>query len=266
MAATWHEGRFCSGPALAALIGALLIQVGANFANDYSDFKKGADTEERMGPTRVTQAGLLSPKQVLLGTVFVFALACVAGFYLLWVGGWPVAAIGIASILAAITYVGGPFPYGYRGLGEVFVFLFFGLAATAGTMFVQAGSVTVLGWLCAVPVGFLATAILVVNNLRDIETDAKAGKRTLAVMFGHRFALAEYRILLVASFAASACLAASVPWALVTWVCLPMADKLWSRAGTEQGKALNAVLADTARLELMYGVLLAIGLVVVPGR
>ena len=191
-AAAFKDNVFQFGPALAALLGALLIQIGANFANDVFDYKKGADTAERLGPTRVTQAGMLSPGQVYAGMVVVFGLATLIGVYLVLVAGWAVILIGVFSILAALAYTGGPFPLGYNGLGDIFVFIFFGLVAVCGTYFVQAGTLGALAWWGALPVGFLATAILVVNNLRDVKTDRIAGKKTLAVRFGESGARAEY--------------------------------------------------------------------------
>ena len=172
------------GPALAALLGALAIQVGANLANDVSDFRRGADSETRIGPPRVTQLGLLSERQVVAGMWTAFAAATLAGLYLVAVAGWPVVAVGLASIAAALAYTGGPWPFGYRGLGEVFTFVFFGLVAVAGTYYVQAEELTAGVLAATVPVGLTVTAILMVNNIRDIETDAAAGKRTLAVMIG----------------------------------------------------------------------------------
>ncbi len=172
----FHLGVFC-----AALLAALLLQVGANLANDVFDFHKGADAHQRLGPTRVTQAGLLLPEQVYRGMWLVFGVASLLGLYLIWMAGWPILVIGVASILAAIAYTGGPFPFGYYGLGEFFVFLFFGLAAVCGTYYAHLHSLDILAIVSSLPMGFLITAILVVNNLRDIETDRLAGKRTLAV-------------------------------------------------------------------------------------
>lgn len=262
-----HTGHFQPGPALAALAGALLIQIGANFANDVSDFKKGADTAERLGPTRVTQAGLLSARQVTFGAAFVFGLAVLIGFYLVWVGGWPIVAIGLASIVAAITYVGGPLPYGYRGMGDLFVFLFFGLAAVVGTYYVQAKATHPVAWWAAAPIGLLATAILVVNNLRDIDTDRQAGKRTLAVIFGRRATRAEYAVLLTVAYLippAMVGLRLASYFVLLPWISVPIALGLNRRIRTTEGRPLNPVLGETARLELIYGVLFAIGLIV-PG-
>ena len=171
-------------PALAAMGGALLLQIGVNLANDYFDFKKGIDSVDRLGPIRVTQTGLISPKQVMVGIVVTFGCSLLVGFYLVMVGGWPILFAGTASILSALAYSGGPCPLASLGLGDLFVFVFFGLVAVCGTYYVQALTLTWLVMGAAVPVGFLITAILVVNNLRDIEGDAKTGKRTLAVRLG----------------------------------------------------------------------------------
>lgn len=190
------EGVFSFGPALAALLGALLIQIGTNLANDVFDFKKGADTGERLGPMRVTQAGLLSPEQVMQGMWATFGLAVVVGLYLVYVGGWPIVLVGLLSIAAGIAYTGGPFPLGYNGLGDIFVFIFFGLVAVCGTYYVQAQAISRVAYFAAIPIGLLATAILVVNNLRDIETDKKVGKKTLAVRLGREGAQMEYVLLI----------------------------------------------------------------------
>ena len=263
-AVAWHAGAFAWGPALAALLGALLLQIGANLANDVFDFQKGADTQDRLGPVRVTSAGLLTPGQVLIGMWVTFGLAALVGLYLAWVGGWPVVIIGVASILAAIAYTGGPFPLGYNGLGEVFVFIFFGLAAVCGTYFVQAGEVAALAWWVAVPIGLLATAIIVVNNLRDIDTDRAAGKRTLAVRLGARGAQIEYALLIALAYAIPV-----VMWlagigpagVLLTWVSLPRAALLVRMIFSVRGKPLNAALAGTGQVELSYALLFAVGLI-----
>ena len=197
------------GPALAALFGALFLQIGANFANDVFDYEKGADTAERLGPTRAVQAGLISARGMRLGMLVVFALALALGIYLTTVAGPVILVIGLASIASAIAYTGGPYPLGYHGLGDVFVFVFFGLVAVCGTAFVEIGQVPALSLACALPVGALATAILVVNNLRDRVTDAGAGKRTLAVRFGRGFAIGQYRALIAVSYLTPLALAVS---------------------------------------------------------
>jgi len=193
-ALAWRDGDFTPFAALAALVFALLIQIGTNFANDYYDFIKGADTAERVGPRRAVAAGLVKPavmKRVMIG---VFAAAFLVGLTLLAYGGWPLLAIGVASILCGVAYTGGPYPLGYNGLGDVFVFIFFGLVAVVTTYFVQASVVTGDAWIIGAGIGALAANILVVNNYRDVETDAKAGKRTLVVRFGRGFARAQFVI------------------------------------------------------------------------
>jgi 1,4-dihydroxy-2-naphthoate polyprenyltransferase len=256
-------GHFAFFPAVAALVGALLLQIGANFANDLFDFLRGADTAARVGPMRVTQAGLLAPRQVRVGMWAVFAAAALIGVYLIAVGGWPVVLIGLAAILAAIAYTGGPFPLGYHGLGEVFVFLFCGLAAVGGTYYVQAGAMRAAAWWAAVPMGLLAVAIIVVNNLRDIDTDRAAGKHTLAVHFGERGARAEYTVLVVIAYLMPVAMWATrvaSAWVLLALLSLPLVPPLLRRLHGERGRALNGVLAGTARLELIYGLLFALGL------
>ncbi|HEY7909802.1 MAG TPA: 1,4-dihydroxy-2-naphthoate polyprenyltransferase [Thermomicrobiales bacterium] len=257
-------GQFALFPALAALVGALLLQIGANFANDLFDFLRGADTAERVGPLRVTQAGLLSPRQVRAGMWAVFAAAALIGVYLIAVGGWPVVLIGLTAILAAIAYTGGPFPLGYHGLGELFVFLFFGLAAVGGTYEVQARSVDAVAWWAAVPIGLLAVAIIVVNNLRDIATDRAAGKRTLAVRFGEGATHMEYIALIAIAYAVPPVMwitgVVVSAWMLLPLLSLPLMPSLVRRVLRERGRPLNGVLAGTARLELVYGLLFALGL------
>ncbi|MFW9998468.1 MAG: 1,4-dihydroxy-2-naphthoate polyprenyltransferase [Candidatus Odinarchaeota archaeon] len=259
------EQVFSLWPALAALLGALLIQIGTNFANDVFDYKKGADTTERLGPMRVTQAGLLTPRQVLLGMWAAFGLAALAGLYLIWVGGWPVVVIGVLSIVAGIAYTGGPFPLGYKGLGDLFVFIFFGLVAVCGTYYVQAGTVSPTAVWAAAPMGLLATNILVVNNLRDIDTDRAVGKKTLAVRLGVRGTQIEYLLLLIGSYAAPPLMwlvNGLTPWVMLTWLSAPLAVSLWQQILREKGRALNVALAGTARLELVYGVLLSVGMII----
>jgi 1,4-dihydroxy-2-naphthoate octaprenyltransferase len=259
-ALAWADGHFTLLPMLAALAAALLLQIGSNFANDYFDFFKGADTHERMGPTRVTAAGLLTPAAVRWGMVVVFGLAALIGLYLISVAGWPILALGAAAIIAALLYSGGPLPYGYYGLGELFVFLFFGLAAVVGTYYVQALTLTNQVWLAAVPVGALITGVLVVNNYRDRATDAQANKRTLAVLLGERGARTEYIALLALAYIATALLALDSLWLLLPFASLPLAWRLVQDIRTKTGRALNQTLAGTARLSLIYSILLSIGL------
>lgn len=257
------DGVARAGPALAALVGALLIQIGTNFTNDYYDFKKGADTHERIGPQRVTQSGLISPRTVLAAALLCFGLAIAVGSYLVWVGGWPIVAIGLLSVLSGYAYTGGPFPLGYNGLGDLFVFVFFGLVAVGGTYYVQALGLSPAVWPPAVAVGALGTAILVTNNLRDIPTDVKVGKRTLAVRFGATAARVEYSVLLAVAFACPVVTVLSHQgsvWALLALLAAPAAIPPLRRVLTQTGGALNPALGGTARLQLLFGVLYAVGL------
>jgi 1,4-dihydroxy-2-naphthoate octaprenyltransferase len=250
-------------PALAALLGAFLLQIGTNFANDVFDHEKGADTEARLGPTRAAASGLLTPRALYVGMIVSFGLALAVGIYLIAVAGWPILAIGVASILSGIAYTGGPYPLGYHGLGDVFVMIFFGFVAVCGTAYVQLDAVPRDAWIASVPVGALATAILVVNNVRDRVTDVHAGKRTLAVRFGRRAGEAEYLLLLVASYAAPVALAVlhRSPWPLLPLLSLPIGIKLFRDLHRLEGAPLNVTLAGTAKLLLAHGVLLAGGLV-----
>ena len=263
-AITSAAGQFKAGPAAAALWGSVFLQIGSNFANDVFDYEKGADTAERLGPTRATQAGLLTARQVKGGMVVSFLLAFLAGVYLTAVAGWPIVVIGLCSIAAAIAYTGGPYPLGYNGLGEVFVFLFFGLVAVPGTVFVQTGTVLPSAWLAALPVGLLAAAVLVVNNVRDHETDRVAGKRTLAVRHGRAFGVGMYLAFLVVSWLAPIALVVlrlSTPWALLPLLTAPLGLRLWSTLRQERsGPALNQCLAGTARMLFFFGVLFSLGL------
>ncbi|AQS58129.1 1,4-dihydroxy-2-naphthoate polyprenyltransferase [Desulforamulus ferrireducens] len=249
-------------PALAALLVSLLLQIGSNLANDVFDFKKGKDTEERTGPLRVTQAGLLTPRQVMVGMGVVFVLAFVLGLYLTWVGGWVILALGIAAIISAIAYTGGPYPLGYHGLGDIFVFLFFGPVAVCGTYYVQAGSLSSAAWWGSLPMGFLITAVLVVNNYRDLPQDKKTGKRTIAVRLGPAATRWEYYLLVAASFAVPLLmwlLGIASPWIFCAWLSLPLVLPLIRDMQTKEGRPLNATLAGTARLSLVFGVLFSIG-------
>lgn len=250
-------------PFLAALFGACLIQIGTNLANDYFDFKHGADNADRLGPVRVTQQGLATPREVLWATTVAFGLAVLVGTYLVAVGGYPIVAIGLASILAGIAYTGGPFPLGYNGLGEVFVFLFFGLVAVLGTLYVQAHALMPVAWYVALPVGFLSSAINVVNNLRDIDTDRLAGKKTMAARFGARFTRIEYAALVLGSYLVVLALVALRmlhPLALSVLLTLPMAWKLNRSVHRDVGATLNKTLAGTGQLLLLFGILLSVGL------
>jgi 1,4-dihydroxy-2-naphthoate octaprenyltransferase len=262
-AAAWADGYFRPGPFVAALIAALLIQIGTNLANDYFDFRKGADTAERLGPVRITQSGLVPAETVRTATAIVFGLAALIGVYLSVVGGLPILVIGVLSIAAGVLYTGGPWPLAYHGLGDLTVLLFFGLVAVLGTYHLHAGSVTQAAVVVALPVAALVTAILVVNNLRDIATDRVAGKRTLAVRFGQGGTRAEYLLLVVAAYlippVAWIVLGAS-PWVLLPWLTVPLAIKLVGIVLRQEGRPLNAALAGTGRLHLAFGVLWAIAI------
>ncbi len=263
-ALAYQAGSFQLGPALAALAGALLIQIGTNFANDVFDFKKGADTAERVGPTRATSAGWVTAGQMLTATIVAFGLATLCGLYLTWVGGWPIVLIGLASIAAGVAYTGGPFPLGYNGLGDVFVFIFFGLVAVGGSYYVQAGAPTPLVWWLAIGLGLLCVNIIVVNNLRDVDTDRKAGKRTLAVRLGPTAARWQYVLCQAGAFVAAlgAWVTGAGPvWVLLTLLALPLAIR-WARVvWRENGRALNPALAASGQIELVYAVLASVGLI-----
>lgn len=250
-------------PALAALIGALLLQVGSNLANDLFDFENGADGADRIGPPRASQLGLLSGSEMRTGIAAVFGAAAVTGVYLIGVGGWPVAVAGSLSILAALAYTGGPWPFGYRGLGDAAVFLFFGVVAVVGTTYVQTLVFSGLAFSASIPVGCLATAILVVNNARDIETDAAAGKRTLAVRLGRSGARWEYRLLVFGAFAALPVFpltGLASPAVLAPLLLLPVAIRLERVVATQtDGPALNEVLGATARMGFFFCLLFAAG-------
>jgi len=260
-----HDGAFRPLPALAALLGSLLLQIGVNLANDYFDYVKGVEQPDRKGPIRVTQAGLIPPKQVRNGMIATFVLSAVIGVYLIIVGGWPILAIGVASILSALAYSGGPFPLASHGLGDLFVFIFFGLSAVCGTYWVQALKLSTLVILTAVPPGLLITAILVVNNLRDIEQDRRAGKNTLAVILGETEARVEYAMLLLAAYLIPVSLLAAgqmKAWVLLPLVTIPLGIQLVRAiTGPNEGPPMNKALAGTAQLALFYSVLFSLGIV-----
>lgn len=263
-ALAWQARGFAAGPAAAALLGALLLQVGSNFANDVYDYEKGADTDARLGPLRVTQAGLLTPPEVKRGMWVVFGLAVLAGLYLAWVAGWPVVAIGLASIAAAIAYTGGPLPFGYRGLGDLFVLLFFGFVAVCGTAWVQMGRIPEAAWPAGLMVGALATAILVVNNVRDHETDRIAGKRTLPVVLGRGAGVLEYGVLLTGAYVVAWWMVWTnlvAEWALLAFLTLPFPVVLFLRLRKHRGPILNATLAHTAQLLFAFCLLFSVGVV-----
>ena len=265
-ALAWTEGTLKVLTFIAALLGALFIQVGTNLSNDYSDARRGADTEDRLGPVRVTAGGLVPPKQVLVATYVAFGLAVLAGSYLIATAGWELLLVGAASILAGVLYTGGPRPYGYEGLGEVFVFLFFGVVAVTGSYFAQVERIEWEALVLAVPVGLLASAILVVNNVRDLETDRRAGKRTLAVRLGRSRARGLYGAMVYLAF-----LAVPVPWlagspdltawVLLPWVALPLAVPVVRVVrNRSDGPSLNGALARTGMLQLVFCALLSAGI------
>lgn len=262
-ALAWQDGFLRIDALLVCLFTALLLQIGSNLANDVFDYERGTDTPERLGPTRVTQAGLLTPSQVKTGMAVVFGVAAILGLYLAYLGGLPIILIGIAAIISAIAYTGGPFPLGYYGLGDIFVFIFFGLASVAGTYYVQAGFVSPAAWWMTIPPGMIITAILVVNNLRDLENDRKAGKRTLAVIFGERITKTQYIICLVLAYLIMpiASWVGIVPWtSLLTWISLPIAYQAARVTLTQKGRPLNAALASTGQTALLFSLLFWAGL------
>ena len=254
-AAAIGDGRFRLLPALAALLGSALIQIGTNLANDVFDGLRGTDGPDRVGPLRVTAAGLLAPRQVMAGMVLIFALAVAVGVYLVWVGGWPIVWIGTLGILSGILYTGGPWPLGYHGLGDLFVFIFFGPVAVGGTYYVQAGTVNLRVLAAGAAVGALATAILVVNNLRDRVTDARVGKRTLAVRFGQQMTRHYYWALLALAYGLAVMLCRS--WiGLLPLLSVPIAAGLIRVVSTrDDGPSLNEALAGTAKLLALFSLL-----------
>ena len=268
-AALGSGAAFRPDAAVACLAVALLLQIVANLANDLADFRRGADTPDRTGPVRVAAAGLLTERRLEVGIAAVVAAAAMVGLYLAILGGPGMLALGAVAVVSALAYTGGPWPYGYRGLGEVFVFAFFGLMAVGATAYLQAGRVEPVYLVAAVPIGALITGILIVNNLRDVPTDRAAGKRTLAVTFGEGFAKAEYyATILVAACVPVALLVAHAagPAVLLPLLAGVMAPPLIREIrsvgpGTDR-RRLNLVLKGTARLSLVYGVLFAIGLAV----
>jgi 1,4-dihydroxy-2-naphthoate polyprenyltransferase len=255
----FHPLRF-----VAALIGALFIQVGTNLSNDYSDARRGADTEDRLGPVRVTAGGLVPPRRVLVATYVSFGVAVLAGVYLIVVAGWQLLLVGAASILAGVLYTGGPRPYGYEGLGEVFVFLFFGIVAVAGSFFVQVKYLTWEAFALAVPVGLIAAAILVVNNIRDLETDRRAGKRTLAVRLGRANTRTMYAVIVYLAYVLTPVTWAFGPlhaWVMLPWLTLPLAAALVRTVRNRtDGASLNLALARNGMLQLAFCILLSAGL------
>ena len=263
-ALSYHDGIFYHFIFFMTLLAAVLIQVGANFANDVYDFEKGSDREDRLGPQRATQSGLISPTDMKKAMWKIFALAIGVGFYLAYVGGWPIVIIGLASIAAGISYTGGPYPLGYHGFGDIFVFLFFGLIAVPGTYYLQTGSVTELSLWLGTVMGMLVTAILVVNNLRDRDADIISGKKTLAVRFGKTFSKIQFIMLVMLPFVLPFHL-----WRqwnkmsfLLTLFTLPIAVHLIIQLFNNTGADLNKVLAGTARFLFIFTLLLSAGLII----
>ncbi len=255
------EGVLRALPFVAALVGSLFIQIGTNLSNDYSDARRGADTEDRLGPVRVTAGGLMPPRRVLVATYVAFGVAVAAGLYLAAVAGWELIVVGVVSILAGVLYTGGPRPYGYEGLGELFVFVFFGIVAVTGSYYVQTEQLEWEAFAVAVPVGLLSSAILVVNNVRDIDTDRRAGKHTLAVKLGRERARVLFVAMLALSFLVPLALVTALsPWLLLTLLALPLVPPLVRTVTTRtDGPALNGALAGTGRLLAVHSLLLSAG-------
>ena len=245
------------------MVGAIAIQVGVNFANDVADAASGADNADRIGPTRAVASGLISPSAMWKGVWIAFALAGAAGIYLTWLAGWVVIAIGVASVAAALGYTSGPIPYGYRGFGEVFVFAFFGVTATVGSRYVHDSTAPLDAWLLSIPIGLLAVAILVANNIRDIDSDRTSGKRTLAVMLGRPRTRLLFGATVFLPFIAIGTYAVAdlVPrWTAIALIAVPLAIPPAKVVGsTDQGPALISALKGTARLHITVGALLAVG-------
>ena len=265
-ALAYADGVFHAPSVCVAFLGALLIQIGTNFCNDYADFKKGADTAERIGPLRATQAGLISPRAMLIATILVFGLAVACSAYLIFRGGWPVVLIGVFSILSGVLYTAGPYPLGYLGLGDLFVLIFFGPVAVAGSVLLFTGTFVLLAVYLGWALGFLAAAILVANNLRDLESDSLVGKRTLAVRFGRHFSRVEYTIFLLIALL----IAVSLPivtvlsiWSalgvLTLVLAIPVLKCIWTRESPEE---LIPALGQTAKLMLVFSVLTSIGILI----
>jgi 1,4-dihydroxy-2-naphthoate octaprenyltransferase len=259
----YGDGKFHPIAAFISLLAAILIQIGTNYANDYFDFMNGADTKERIGPTRATEAGLIKPQTMRRAFILAFALAFVIGLYLIWRAGWPILIIGILSIISGILYTAGPYPLGYRGLGDIFVLIFFGPVAVGGTYYVQALEITTPVIIAGLSPGLISTALLTVNNLRDFHSDGKAGKKTLAVRFGVFFTRIEYIVSIV--------VACSVPAVLIVinpdhpYVLAAMSVFIFALPSIravlfdEISPRLNKVLADTGKMLLIYSIIFSLG-------
>jgi len=254
----FHEATF-----FAILFAALLIQIGTNFANDVFDFRRGADTAERLGPMRVTQGGLVTPRQVLIATYITFGLALLIGIYLVWLGGWLILAIGVVCLLAGLLYTGGPWPFGYHGLGDLLCFVTFGVLAVVGTAYPQLPTIDALVLWSSIPVGCLVTAILVVNNLRDIDTDRQVGKRTMGVILGRRGTRLEYAACVAVAYVVVIGLGLSGAvgaWWWLPLLSLPLSIWLVGFVSRTHGRPLNQALKRTGQLHLLFGVLFALAL------
>jgi len=263
--AAYHDGSFHLPAAITALICATLIQVGTNFVNDLYDFYSGADDEHRLGPTRVISSGLISPESMKKGIVITFTVTFFLGLYLVYLSGWLILVVGIISILAGIAYTAGPYPLAYNGLGDLFVFLFFGLVGTIGTYYVQTASINYFVFLLSIPVGALITNILVINNFRDIEGDRKNGKKTLAVIFGNGFTKGEYIMFLAVSYSIPIILFSLMEesiYVLLPLLTFPIAVKLIKMMSLFKGKELNATLELTAKFSALFGILFAVGIMI----
>jgi len=264
-ASAWQHNVFALLPFVVVLFTALAIQIGVNFANDLADAARGADTETRIGPQRAVASGVISPHDMKRGILTAFGIAGLGGIYLIWYAGWPIFVIGVVSIVAALGYTNGPIPYGYFGLGEVFVFIFFGLVATAGTRYVFSDSVPAAVWAGGVVMGFLASAILQANNIRDIDTDKVARKRTLAVLLGRQRARRMFAATIIVSFVTiifSVSLGFLPAMSLMALIVAPLAIPLVQTVFTEtDGPSLTGVLKGTAQLQLFAGLLIALGMV-----
>jgi len=260
------HGGFRFVPFLCALLASLLFQIGVNFANDYFDAERGVDTEERLGPTRVTQSGLIPPENVWAATKITLALAGISVLVLVLYGGWPIFALGVAAVLAALAYSGGPYPLASHGLADYAVFFFFGPAAVAGSYYAQAGQMSGAVLAASIPVGLLITAILQVNNYRDMETDVKAGKRTMAVRLGRKWSLRYYTGLVAGSYLVPVLLWLDGPlsvWAgMLPLLSLPMAFRCIREMRTVTGSPLNETLARTAKLSFIFSVFFAFGILI----
>lgn len=258
-----RHGHIDVGVLTLTLLATSLIQIGTNLVNDVADFEKGADTHERLGPQRVVQSGLLTPQEVKAGVGVTFALAAACGLALTWIGGWPILLIGILSILSGIAYTAGPYPLGYHGLGDIFVLVFFGVVAVCGTAYLQIASIPPEAIVASLSIGAIATAILVVNNVRDYETDVKAHKRTLVVRFGRQFGVIEYVLLMLVAYLVPLFLFLQHHFSV--YICLPLISLPWAvwlskQVASRRGAPLNPILAGTAKLLLIFGVLFAAGL------